>query len=105
MKINIKATNLDLTPALKEYIERKIGDLERFLVKIEREGGGEISAFVEVGRSTRHHHKGKVFQAECDLKLPGKMIRAEDVSWDVRVAIDAVKDKLQQEIKKYKERI
>ena len=32
-----------------------------------------------------------------------KILRAEHSDWDIRVAIDKVKDKLQQEIKKYKE--
>jgi len=37
MKLNIKATNLDLTPAIREYIEIKIGSLSHFLKRFETE--------------------------------------------------------------------
>ena len=33
MNLNIKATNLELTPAIKQYIETKVSDLSRFLEK------------------------------------------------------------------------
>lgn len=101
MKINIKATNLELTPAIKVYIEDKIASVDKFLKKFE--GQTNIEIFVEIARTTRHHHKGDVFRAEANLQLPGKILRADHEDWDIRVAIDKVKDKLQQEIKKYKE--
>ncbi len=103
MNLNIKSTNLELTPILKDYIEDKIGSLEKFLKKLEFKKGAEIKAFVEVARSTRHHHKGLVYYAEVDLEFPGGMLRAKDNNSDVRAAIDAVKDKLHQEILKFKE--
>ncbi len=101
MKINTKSTNLDLTPALKDYIETKIGSLSRFLKRWDAEGTVEI--WIEVARTTRHHHKGNVFRAEADLRLPGKVLRAEDEDRDIRTAIDRIKDKLKREIEKYKE--
>jgi len=101
MQINIKATNLDLTPALKDYIEAKIGSLSKFLQRFEAEG--VVEAWVEVGRTTRHHQKGNVFRAEADLRLPGKVLRAEDEDFDVRAAIDKIKDRLKREIERYKD--
>ena len=113
MKINIKATNLELTPAIRQYIEIKIGSLDHFLrhfvgvrpcVGLKRfESKSEIEVFVEIARTTRHHHKGNIFYAEAIFSLCKKILRAEHSDWDIRVAIDKVKDKLQQEIKKYKE--
>ena len=102
MKTHIKATKLDITPALKEYIEEKIGSLEKFIKTYDAEGGVEM--WIEVGRTTLHHHKGDVFRAEADIRLPGKVLRAEDEDSDVRVAIDRVRDKLKREIEKYKDR-
>jgi ribosomal subunit interface protein len=101
MKIDIKATNLDLTPALRVYIDEKIGVLAKFLKRWDMEGGVEV--WVEVARTTRHHQKGPVFRAEADIRLPGKILRAEDAALDIRVAIDRVRDKLKREIEKYKE--
>ena len=100
MKIIIKAAKLELTPVIQEYIEEKIRPLERFLKKFEEKN--EIDVFVEVGRSTRHHHKGNVFFAEATLAVPEKILRAEYSYWDIRAAIDKVRDKLKQEIRKYK---
>jgi putative sigma-54 modulation protein len=102
MKISIKATNLELTPAIHEYIETKIGSLDHFLKRFESEG--EIKVSVEIARTTKHHKSGNVFYAEVTFSIGKKLLRAEHSDFDIRVAIDKVKDKLQQEIKKYKEK-
>lgn len=101
MKIIIKATNLELTPAINEYIEEKIGSLDKFLnKKFEKES--EVKIEVEIAKTTKHHKSGYIYYAEANMHLPGKILRAEHSDWDVRVAIDNVKNKLQQEVKKYK---
>lgn len=100
MKILIKATELELTPAIYDYIEEKIGSLSRFVGKFENKDILKIK--VEIARATRHHRHGNVFYAEANLRLPGKTLRAEHFDWDIRVAIDNVKDKLRQEIRRYK---
>lgn len=102
MVINIKATNLDLTPSIREYAEEKIGSLNKFLERFEKEG--EVEIFVEIARTTKHHKSGEVFRAEATFSLGKKVFRAEDLSEDIRLAIDEVRNKLQQEIKKYKEK-
>jgi putative sigma-54 modulation protein len=102
MKINIKATNLDLTPAFSQYIEEKIGSLSKFLKNYETEG--EIQVQIEVARSTRHHHSGDVFRAEINLDLPGKMLRSVAEREDARLAINEARNNLQQEIKKHNQK-
>jgi putative sigma-54 modulation protein len=99
MKIKIKTTNIGLTPAIQTYVEEKINSLERFLPR-----DSSISADVEIGKTTRHHHKGDIFRAEANLTVPGRLIRAVAEEWDLRVAIDMVKDELQREIKSNKEK-
>ncbi len=101
MKINIKVTNLDSTPAIREYIEEKIGSLDRFL---KCGGKSEIEVFVEIARATKHHRHGNVLYAEATISLGKKILRAEHFDQDIRVAIDKVRDKLQREIKKHKEK-
>ena len=100
VKINIQSSNLDLTPALAEYIEKKIGGLEKFLKRFEADS---VLVEVDVGRSTRHHRHGRVYYVDVNLLIPGGTIRAAHDDEDVRKAIDAVKEKLQREIKKFKE--
>jgi putative sigma-54 modulation protein len=98
MKINIKATNLKLTPSIEDFVEEKIGSLEKFT-------HGILEAIVEVGKTTNHHKSGPFFRAEADLVLPGKVLRAEAEEKDLYIAITRVKDELQTEVKKYKEKM
>ena len=100
MRIVIKGTNVDLTPSIKAYVEGKIGSLDKLLAPFEKEG--QIEAEVEIGRTTHHHHKGDVFRAEANVRLPGRMLRAEKVATDMRIAIDRMRDTLRLEIAKYR---
>ena len=99
MKIDIKAANLEVTPALAEFIDEKIGSLDRFIRGAEKGGDGEhgtyfVEAYVEVARDTKHHKHGEVFKAEVNLKIGGRVLRAERSEWDVRAAIDGVREEL-----------
>ena len=100
MRIIIKSTQIDLTPSIKEYIEQKIGSLDRLLAPFEKEG--QIEVKVEIGRTTHHHHKGDVFRAETNMRLPGKMIRAEKIAMDARTAVDRMRNTLRLELAKYR---
>ncbi len=101
MKINIKAST-DLTPSLKIYIEEKLGALAKFVKHFDETG--EAAIWLEISRTTRHHRKGDVFVAAADLRLPKKILRAEEYAEDARVAIDRARDTLRLEIGKYKTR-
>jgi len=101
MQIDIEATNLELTPILREYIEEKIGRLSKFLARFEEDS---VHVRVEVARLTRHHRHGNIYHAEANLHFPGGMLRAEHQAENVRAAIDKVKGLLQREIIKHKPR-
>lgn len=114
MKIIIKTKNTVLTRAIEDFIKEKINPLEKFIkVLHNREyvspSSGKVKsvivAWVEIGKETRHHKKGPFFRAECQIKLPGKSVRAESFSKDLRTAITEVKDELQRELKKEKGKI
>ena len=99
MKIDIKATNLEITPALAEFIDEKIRSLDKFVRGGAKGGDGEqgtylVEAFVEVARDTKHHKHGEVFKAEVNLKIGGRVLRAERSEWDVRAGIDGVREEL-----------
>ena len=96
MKIDIKAKNLDFTPSVRVYIEQKLGSLAHFMTRY----GEAVICDVEIERITKHHRKGDVFRAEANLRIPKKMLRAESQAINIRIAIDAVKDKMQTLLKK-----
>lgn len=101
MKIILKWTNLKPIESIDVFVEEKINDLEKFIKKYVETGVAE--AWIEVSRMTRHHKKGEfVYRAEADIRLPGKIVRAEATHKDLRQAIVLVKDELQQQIKTYR---
>jgi len=99
MKINIKATQMELTPAIKEFTQEKMDMLEKYLGEIQ-----VLNCDVEVGVTTHHHTKGEIFRAEVNLNLPGELIRVEKTEEDLYKAIDKVKEHVAMAIKKYKEK-
>ena len=96
MDIKIKATLMDLTTPIEDYIYEKIGGLDKYFDNI-------ISCEIEVGKTTAHHHKGDIFRAEVNLAVPKKILRAEAETDDLYKSITAVKEKLKIELIKYKE--
>jgi putative sigma-54 modulation protein len=94
MNIKIRAKNFEITPAIDEYVNRKISTLEKFLdVK------DNILCEVEIGRTTRHHNSGDIFRAEVNIVEPGnKQIFAVAEEADLYTAIDIVRDEAEREI-------
>lgn len=101
MKTTIKATNLKLTSAIEQYLNKKVGDIDNLLPKSDF----ELSARIELGKTTFHHQAGNIFRAEINLQVPGKLLRSEAEAETLYAAIDEMKDQIQREIKKYKEKI
>jgi putative sigma-54 modulation protein len=109
MRINIRTKNIELDEALKAWVYKKIGELDRLLFNLEKSkdfigGRAEIEIQVEIGKTTRGQLKGDIFRAEAQLYLPKGNLRAESTQEDLRTAINEIKDELQREIRKYKEK-
>jgi len=100
MKINIKATKLELTKAISDYFQLKMNSLEKYLgdVKV-------INCDVEISKTIGNRNKGEIFRAEVNLMVPRQLLRVEKTEKDLYKAIDKVKDHLELVIKKYKDKI
>lgn len=94
MHIAITGNGIELTPAIEEYIHKKIGGLEKFYERI-------IRAHVTVGAENRRS-SGSFFYAECKMEVPGNDIFGSTEQKDLYAAIDALKEFLEVEIKKHK---
>ncbi|MFH0906917.1 MAG: ribosome-associated translation inhibitor RaiA [bacterium] len=99
MRIIIKGDKIKLTNSIKQYIEEKIGGLERFLKSFNPE---LIEARVEVGKITHGQKHGDIFRAEVNLNIDGKFIRVEKTENSLLAAIDFAKDELSREIRQFK---
>jgi ribosomal subunit interface protein len=113
MKIVIKTKNLKLQPIIKDFIEKKLNNLEKFAKIFQSEkyfdsffgkGKPTIEAWVEIGKTTKHHKKGEFFFAECQMRFPKKTLRAVAQSENLKSAISKSKEELERQIKQYKEK-
>jgi len=95
MQVNIKGKGIELTDAIKAYVEDKISGLDKFYDKI-------IRASVVVGVESHHHQKGDVFIAECKLEVPGNNLFASKNEKTLYKAVDKIRDYLESELKKHK---
>jgi len=99
MNIRIKATKMELTPAIKGYVQEKMDMLEKYL--------GNVlvrNCDVEVGLTVGGQHHGKIFFCETNLNVPGTLLRVEKKEKNLYKAIDKVKDHLERAIIKYKKK-
>ncbi|AZR73833.1 ribosomal subunit interface protein [Anoxybacter fermentans] len=93
MKISIYGKNLEVTNALKNYVEEKVGKIEKYFndAFIEAQVGLEVE-------KDRHI-------VEVTIKVDGLLLRGEESSGDMYASIDGVIDKLERQVHKYKTRI
>lgn len=103
MRVVLKQKNLALTPAIREYVEKK-------LVSPMRRAVGSTAADelvileIEIARTTTHHRKGLVYYAEANMSWGKTLIRVEAEDQDMYAAIDALKDELEERMKSLKEK-
>lgn len=88
--VSIKTTHIDLTPALRDYTEKRLQAIEKYT-------GSDASISVEIGKTTDHHKHGDIFVAEVNITtVLGKQYRATSRKSDLYEAIDDVRDELVQ---------
>lgn len=97
MQIKTTGKQMEVTEAIEQYLEKKIQSLGKYYENI-------IKANAVVGMESHHHQKGDIFFAECKMEVPGTNLFAKANAKDVYAAIDLLKDELQLEIKKYKQK-
>jgi ribosomal subunit interface protein len=101
MNIKIKATNIKLTDYLLKLVNKKIKKIEKLLPENQ-----DLIIEVELGKTTRHHQKGDLFRAEIQVEVPkGKMLRAVSEKEDFYSALVDVREELEVQIKKHKEKM
>jgi putative sigma-54 modulation protein len=92
MKIEITGRQIDVTPALKQHAEEKLGKLERLL-------DGDAEAHVVLSIS-RHRHI-----AEIQIKAGHLVLSGTEETGDLYASIGEVVDKLERQALKHKQKI
>lgn len=88
--LSIRGKNIELTNALKEYVEKKLAKLEKHIDLAE----GQVTLTVEKGT-----HK-----VEVTIPVNGMFLRGEEETGDMYASVDMVVEKLEKQISRYKAR-
>ena len=94
MQLTITGKNLEITDSLRKYVEKKIGRLDRYLPNIQ---DARVELEVE---NTRAAKDSQI--AQVTLRTKKGLIRAEEASADMFASIDAVFDKMQRQVDRFK---
>ncbi|WP_174614279.1 ribosome hibernation-promoting factor, HPF/YfiA family [Virgibacillus ihumii] len=94
MKYNIRGENLEVTGAIRDYVERKISKLERYF-------DTPPTSDVHVNLSVYNDEQ----RIEVTIPMTNLLLRAEEQHIDLYAAIDLVVDKLERQIRKYKTKV
>lgn len=97
MQLVIKGKNLEISDALRHYVEKKTARLSRFLNDL-------MTITVELAvEKTKNAEKRQI--AQITANDGGTILRAEVRAADMFAAVDSVVDKLERQITAYKERL
>lgn len=91
MNLTITGHHLDVTPAIRSYVEDKLARVTRHFDQVI-----DVSVILAVEKLK---HK-----AEVNLHVRGKDIYVESIEPDMYAALDALIDKLDRQVLKYKEK-
>lgn len=92
MTIHVKGRNVDVTPAMKEYVEKKIAKITKQFKAV-----GDINAVLKI------EHGYHI--AEITVPASGILLRAQESTKDMYSSIDLVVEKIERQIHKYKTRL
>jgi len=92
MQLNVSGHHIDVTDALRGYVEQKIEKIERHFDLV-----SDINCVLTVEK-LRH-------KAEARVNVNGGTIYADNTEEDMYAAIDGLVDKLERRVRKYKEKL
>jgi len=93
-EVSVFTRNMEMTPRLREYVERKISKLDRYLPSVDE---ARMELKVEETRSANHRQV-----AQLTVRVRGTILRAEERTNDMFASIDTVLDKMYRQIARYK---
>ncbi len=95
MELTINTRNMEITPRLQNYVEKKTTRLDRYMANVTEI---RVDLSEQNARSALDRHVAQITIRDSR----GTILRAEESSNDMFAAIDAVIDKLYRQIKRYR---
>ena len=96
MRLQVKGKNLEVTPSMREYTERKLAKLGKQLAD-QTQVEVELSEQRNPSIAASHVAEGTIF-------TKGPTLRAREASPDMKASIDQLAEKLERQLKRYRER-
>lgn len=97
MKLVIQGKNIEVTDAIRDYVEQKISKAVSHFQHLTN----EVDVHLSVARNPRISPKQS---AEVTLYVNGAVVRAEESSENLYASIDLVANKISRQLRKYKEK-
>ncbi len=97
MKLVIHGKNIEITEAIREYVNQKVEKAVSHFQNLTT----EVDVHLSVARNPRNNSKQT---AEVTIYANGTIIRAEESSETLYASIDLVADKIARQLRKYKEK-
>ena len=95
LKFNIRGENIEVTPAIREYVEAKVEKVERYFNE-------DVNAKANVNLKVYNDKQTKV---EVTIPMKNVTLRAEERNNDMYAAVDLIVDKLERQIRKHKTKV
>jgi putative sigma-54 modulation protein len=96
MRLQVKGKNVEISPSIREYAERKLSKLEKQLAD---QTQVEVELSEQKNPSISQSHI-----AEATIFAKGTTLRAREASPDMKASIDQLAEKLERQVKRYRER-
>ena len=97
MKLVIQGKNIEITDAIRSYVDQKISKAVNHFKHLTN----EVDVNLSVARNGRVNPKQS---AEVTLYINGAVVRAEESSENLYASIDLVANKITRQLRKYKEK-
>jgi putative sigma-54 modulation protein len=96
MRLQVRGKNVEVSPALRKYAESKLAKLSKQLAD---QTQVELELWEEKNPSIAASHV-----AEATIFTKGPTLRAREASPDMKESIDQLVEKLERQVKRYRER-
>src|SRR5688572_6638262 len=96
MRLHVKGRNVEVSDSIRSYAEAKLAKLEKLVKDPTRV---EVELHVEKNPSIADNHV-----AEATVFTKGPTLRARESSADMKASIDQLVDKLERQVKRYREK-
>ena len=92
MVVTVRGKNIEITPALRDYVEKRIQRITKYFSEV-----GEVHALLTVVKGDHI--------VEVTVTVNGMILRSQEMTDDMYSSIDLVVDKIERQISKHKNKL